>query len=269
MTWRGGRPGTRGVSGVRRKTQVLVIAAIAVSITVPVWAAPTVAGTTNLVAAENGGRIVAFSSQAEDENGQPIQVWSVSNLIDGKFVVGSHTPADSYGWRTQNVPSPDRPEWVIFELPEQRLISRVVVDPTTDDPEFLGRWAKNIRLSVSTESPDGPYKTVGTYLVVRRGIKQSFDFTPAEARWVKLDITSNWGSDFAVELGEFEVYEAIVGDDVLDQLITRLTTLLDELKRYRDSQRYRQHQQSTQEVTTKPEPPTEEGEGGGQASGQQ
>lgn len=235
----------------------LIVSMLAIAATVAV-AAPTVAGTTNLVAAENGGSIAAFSSQALDENGQPIQEWSVTNLIDGKHVVGSHTPADSYGWRSMGVPSPEEPEWIVFELPERRLISRVVVDPTTDDPEYLGRWARNIRISVSTEGPDGPFKQVGTYVVVRRGIKQSFDFSPVEAKWVRLDITSNWGSDFAVELGEFEVYEAIVGDDMLDQLITRLSTLLDDLKKYRDSQRYQQHQQNTEAVTAQPQPAADE-----------
>lgn len=236
----------------RTCTAVAIVTALIVA--VPAWAAPTVAGTTNLVAADNGGAIVDFSSQAVDENGQPIDKWAVTNLIDGKHVVGSHTPADSYGWRSQGVPSSDSPEWVIFALPQRRLVSRVVVDPTTDDPEFLGRWVRNIRISVSTESPDGPYTPVGTYLVVRRGIKQSFDFSPVEAKWVKLDITSNWGSDLCVEMGEFEVYEAIVGDDMLDQLITRLTTLLDDLKKYRDSQRYQQVQENTEAVTATPQP---------------
>ncbi len=230
------------------------------------YAAPTVAGTKNLVAKENGGEIVKFSSQAVDENGQPIPQWAVTNLIDGKHVVGSHTPEDSYGWSSQSVPSPENPEWIIFKLPQRRLISRVVVDPTTDDPEWLGRWVKNIRISVSTEGPDGPYKTVGTYLVVRQGIKQTFDFTPVEAQYVKLDITSNWGSDYSVSMGEFEVYEAIVGDDMLDQLISRLDTLLTELKRYRDSKRYQQVQENTEEVTTTPEPPAEDGAGDGAQS---
>jgi hypothetical protein len=223
-----------------------------------VLAAPTVAGTTNLVARENGGEIVKFSGQAVDENGQPIPQWAVTNLIDGKHVVSSHTPEDSYGWSTPGVPTPDDPAWVVFKLPEQRLISRVVVDPTTDDPEWLGRWAKNIRVSVSTESVDGPYKTVGSYVVVRQGIKQTFDFTPVEAEWIRLEITSNWGSDYGVGMGEFEVYEAIVGDDVLDQLISRMDTLLTELKRYRDSQRYQQVQENTDAVTAQPEVPAEE-----------
>lgn len=224
---------------------------------VPALAGPTVAGTTNLVAASNGGEVVAFSSQAVDEHGQPIDVWSVTNLIDGKHVVGTHTPADSYGWRTQVPPSPEDPAWVTFKLPQRRLVTRVVIDPTTDDPEWLGRWVKNIRVSVSTEGPDGPFQRVGSYVVVRRAIKQSFDFTPVEAEWIRLEITSNWGSDHSVGMGEFEVYEAIVGDDVLDQLISRLSSLLDELKAYRDSQRYQQVQESTQAVTATPDPPAE------------
>ena len=235
-----------------RTWMILATICVAAMAAAPGWSAPTVAGITNLLSAESGGRVYRFSSQATDENGQPISVWSVNNLIDGKHVVGSHTPADSYGWRSSGVPSPEAPEWVIFELPEQRLISRVVVDPTTDDPEFLGRWVKTIRVSVATEGPDGPYKVVGSYVVVRLGIKQSFDFLPAEARWVKLDITANWGSDFAVELGEFEVYEAIVGDDMLDELIQRLSSWLDDLKRYRDTQRYQQHQEAIEAVTAPP-----------------
>ena len=246
---------------VQTKMVAIVASMIILTATLSAWAVPTVAGTTNLVAAENGGEVVAFSSQAVDEHGQPVGVWAATNLIDGKHVVGSHTPADSYGWRTQTAPSPEDPAWVIFKLPQTRLISRVVVDPTTDDPEWLGRWARNIRVSVSTEGPDGPYKRVGSYVVVRRAIKQSFDFAPVEAEWIRLEITSNWGSDYTVGMGEFEVYEAIVGDDHLDQLITRLNTLLDELKRYRDSQRYQEIQENTEAVTATPDPPTEDGDG--------
>jgi hypothetical protein len=235
----------------------VMVAAVAAFAATAALAAPTVAGTKNLVAADNGGEVVKFSSQAVDENGQPIPQWAVTNLIDGKHVVGSHTPENSYGWCSQGVPSPSDPAWIVFQLPEQRLISRVVIDPTTDDPEWLGRWVKNVRISVSTEGVDGPYKQVGTYVVVRQGIKQTFDFTPVEAKWIRLEITSNWGSDYCVGMGEFEVYEAIVGDDVLDQLISRLDTLLTELKRYRDSQRYQQVQDNTEAVTAQPEVPAE------------
>lgn len=248
---------------MRSASTVLIVVAAVLAAGVTAWAAPTLAGTRNLAARENGGQVVKFSSQAVDEHGQPIPQWAVTNLIDGKHVVGTHTPEDSYGWASQGVPSPEDPAWVIFKLPERRLISRVVVDPTTDDPEWLGRWAKNIRISVSTEGVDGPYTVVGTYIVMRQAIKQTFDFTPHEAEWVKLDITSNWGSDYCVGMGEFEVYEAIIGDDVLDQLISRLDTLLTELKRYRDSRHYQQVERNTEAVTAQPEVPAE-GDGGGQ-----
>ncbi len=208
-----------------------------------VHAAPTVAGATNLVLAENGGRIVAFSSQMLDENNQPVAQWSVANLIDGLHVTETFTPAASYGWRSRVVPSPSAPEWVVlaFKDDQTRLISRAVIDPTTDDPEY----------------PDGPFRTVGNYLLMRKGIQQTFDFVPTEARYVKVEATGNWGSDFCVEMGEVEVYEAIVGDDVLDELINRMENLLMDLKRYRDSKRYQNMQTTTEAVTAPPVQPAD------------
>jgi hypothetical protein len=64
--------------------------------------------------------------------------------------------------------------------------------------------------------------------------RQEFYFLPTEARFVKLRILSNHGSDRYVALGEFEVYEATHGIAVLDQLIARLEQLLADLRRYRD-----------------------------------
>jgi len=217
---------------------------------------PTVAGATNLVAAANGGQIISFSSRALDENRQPIAKWDVTNLIDGLHATTNYTPANSYGWRSAGVPSPTAPEWIVFAFAGEktRLISRVVIDPTTDSPDFLGRWAKDIRIQVSTTGRDGPWKTVGTFLLMRTPLPQTFDFVPTEARYVRLEITGNWGSDYCVELGEVEVYEAIVGDDVLDQLISRLESLLLDLKRYRDSKRY-QADQPRGGATTRPPAP--------------
>ncbi len=217
---------------------------------------PTVAGATNLVAASNGGMIVDFSSRALDEHRQPLPKWDVTNLIDELHATTNYTPANSYGWRSAGVPTPTAPEWIVFAFAGEktRLISRVVIDPTTDDPDFLGRWAKDFRILVSTTSKAGPWKLVGTHVLMRTPIPQTFDFAPTEARYVKIEITSNWGSDYCVELGEVEVYEAIVGDDALDQLIGRLESLLLDLKRYRDSRRYQQ-EQATRGAATTPTPP--------------
>ena len=122
----------------------------------PLYAAePIVAGDTNIVATANGGRIVAFSSQSLDENGRVIPEWQVTNLIDGKHVVGNYTPADSYGWSSQNAPTEEKPEWVVFAFAgdQTRLLRRLVIDPTTDDPDYIGRWVADVQLQVSTTTP--------------------------------------------------------------------------------------------------------------------
>ncbi len=224
--------------------------------------APAVAGITNLAATANGGHIIAYSSQARDENGQIMPEWQASNLIDGQYVVGNFIPAESYGWSSQAAPSEEDPEWIIFafEGERPRLIGRIVIDPATADPPVIGRWARNITVAVSTTTPDGPYETVGRFLVVNKPLKQAFDFPATEAKYVRLLITSNHGSDKCVELGEVEIYEAIVTQSSLDQLIVRLENLLTDLKKYRDSQLYRQQQQILEEVTSKPPAPITEAE---------
>ncbi len=244
-------------------TSALVALLLISSLTVPLYAADAIsAGVTNLAAAEMGGRIVAFSGQAVDENGKVMPEWQVTNLIDGKHVLGNYTPADSYGWSSQHAPSEESPEWIVFAFAQDqtRLLRRIVIDPATDDPPFIGRWVRDVELQVSTTTPEGPYKTVGRFLVVNKPIEQHFDFLPVEARYVRLLITSNHGSDKCVEMGEVEIYEAIVGDSALDDVIVRLENLLQELKHLRDFKLYQQEQKTLEEVTTSPAPPAEETE---------
>lgn len=221
------------------------------------WAQPkSVSGAVDIAAAANGGRIVAVSSQALDRNNHVIPQWQATNLIDGKYVTGTFVPPDSYGWSSNRPPTPDKPEWFIiaFKGDQTRLINRIVIDPTTDDPPYIGRWVRDVELQVSTTTKDGPYKSIGRFVVLSRPIKQSFQFPPVEARYVRLLITGNGGSDKCVEMGEFEVFEAIISGDVLDQLIVRLQNLLTDLKRYRDGVLYQQNSKTTEEVTHKAPP---------------
>ena len=133
----------------------------------------------------------------------------------------------------------------------------MVIDPTTYDPPYIGRWVKDIEIRVSTTDPDGPYKTVGRYMVVNRPIKQAFDFPPVECKYLQILLLSNHGSDKCVELGEIEVYEGILSDNVLDDYIVRLENLLNDLKRYRDSVVYQQQRQALDDILKKQPPPTE------------
>lgn len=195
------------------------------------------AGTTNVCLAANGGRIIAYSSEMLDENKRPVPQWRAANLIDGKYVTGTYRPEDSHGWSSNVPPKQGDPAWIIFAFKDEktRLITRVVLDPTTVDPPVIGRGAQDFELHVSTTTKDGPWALVKSGRLLNKPMRQTFDFLPVEARYLKLVITSNWGSDRFVELGEVECYEAIAGEQVLDQLIIRLENLLRDLKRYRDS----------------------------------
>lgn len=238
----------------------MLVVVVAVMTTGVAAAQPkAVSGAVNIAAAEQGGRIVAVSSEARDRNNVVIPQWSARNLLDGKYVVGTFVPPDSYGWSSNRAPTADQPEWVViaFKNDETRLINRIVIDPTTDDPPYIGRWVRDIELQVSTTTPDGPFKTVGRFVVVNKPIKQTFEFPPVEARYVRVLILSNHGSDKCVEMGELEVYEAIVPGDVLDQLIIRLENLLDDLKRYRDGVLYQQARRVEEAVTKPAQPPAE------------
>ncbi len=246
--------------GIKLISAVVIVSGLIVVNVTSAMAVPTVAGSINIAAAENGGLIKAFSSEARREDGNPAPEWQVTNLIDGKHVTGSFVPQDSYGWASAKVPSDSDPEWIViaFEGERTHLISRVVIDPATDSPSIIGRWVRDVEIQVSRTTPDGPYQTVRKGLVVNKAIQQAFDFAaPVEARYVRLLITTNHGSDLRVEMGEVEIYEAIVPDSVLDQLIITLTNLLEDLKKYRDGQLYRQARETLQEVTAQPPTPGE------------
>ena len=196
-------------------------------------------GTTNLVAAANGGRIVHFTSQADDP------AWATANLIDGKFVnyilgrddalSGAEPPPEgSFGWSSA---SASFPQEIVFAFAgdESRLINKVVLDPRTFDPPAIGRWARDVEVLVSETEPDGVYQSVGgPWRLLNVPKAQPFEFTPVQARYVKLRILSNWGSDRQVELAEFEVYEAIVGTDQWSSVINRFDDAISDLERFRE-----------------------------------
>jgi hypothetical protein len=191
-------------------------------------------GAVNIVAAENGGRVVAASDEAH-ERGRVKREWRKENLIDGKRVEGDIVPAFSYGWATTRPPSPREPAWAVFAFAQDRprLIGAVQLDPRTHDPQIIGRWVRNFAIEVSLTSEDGPWQRVETFELINVPRPQTFSFSaPVRAKYVRLVIASNHGSDSRVSLGEFEVFEALVGDDELTKVIGGLEEQLERLKRY-------------------------------------
>lgn len=197
-------------------------------------AAEVTSGVVSIVAAENGGRVVAASSE-DRERGQVKPEWRKENLIDGKRVEGDIVPADSYGWATDRPPTSKDPAWVVFAFAQDkpRLIGAVALDPRTHDPQIIGRWVRNFAIEVSVTGPDGPWQRVESFELINVPRAQRFPFSaPVRAKYVRLLITSNQGSDSRVSLGEFEVFEALVGDDELTRVVTGLEEQLGRLQRY-------------------------------------
>jgi len=193
----------------------------------------------NLLASKLGGKVVSFTSQFYlPEIGED---WSANNLIDGGTI--------TKGWSSEAATFPQQ---LVFAFNDEieNVISAAMLDPRTADPSALGRGVKDFELLVATEI-DGPWTRVGVFTMTETQRPQVFTFSPIKARYVKLSILSNQGSTSMVELGEFGVYHSaedltapassgtggtgaqIVPGDVagrLDDLITRLQALIDELR---------------------------------------
>ncbi|RLG54089.1 MAG: hypothetical protein DRN95_08960, partial [Candidatus Hydrothermarchaeota archaeon] len=144
-----------------------------------------------------GGEVVEFSSQYNDTT------WAAKNLIDGIIAT-----KESGGWKS--VYRPTYPQYLIFKLggDKEWKVDKILIDPETT--EYSTRWAKNFRLYAS---PDGKNFTEiadgREFTLTNSAGFQEFTFTPTDARYVKLEILSNYGDGNYVELGEVEIYSGI------------------------------------------------------------
>lgn len=209
---------------MRTQTWTLVGFTIAFALTgsAAVVAQKTGAEDMNLAAAKNGGRIVRVSSY-EDET------WKAENLIDGE-IYDPKTEKGSKGWASKSPwelvepglnPPPDRlgvgrklEEVVIgFKDDQIKTIGRLVINPQTYDPLFTNRSVRLFEMQVSTQTPEGPWRSLGRAEVPQKpdSVTGSFNFSfniiPAvQARYVRIIFLANWNSDQHVSCGEIEIY---------------------------------------------------------------
>lgn len=235
---------TRRVSASRARNRVLVMAALSFGATFGAIAnaqnanaaetkasEPRVYSTdvVNIAAADNGGRVIDTTSVFNNDT-----AFGANNLIDGKI----YDPASknsSNGWVSNKYDSINM-ESVTLGFADNALknIGKIVINPNAGvAPE---RWAKDIEVQVSTTSPQGPYRPIAQLTLKRSATNQEFIVLPTPARFVRLVMRSNWGSDRAVALGEVEIYEGIGTDDANGALISRLESAINDLKRFRDAQ---------------------------------
>jgi len=191
----------------------------------------------SLIAAQNGGKVIGVSSEAADDAGKPLEQWRASNLVDGHVAQPDETTADtSFGWSSNAAPTEERPDWVIFQLPGQAgtVVDSVLVDSTARDPSGIGRGAKEIGIAVSTVGTDGPWTSVGRWQLPRDPKPQLFRFPAVEARYVRLMVFSNYGSNRYAELGEFGVYRLAASANALDEICYTIGNVIADLKLYRE-----------------------------------
>ncbi len=183
----------------------------------------------NIALAKNGGRVIAVTSTLDND-----PAFNANNLIDGQ-VSSVARPKASAGWSSNRFDPIDMESVTLgFKGDVTRRIGKVVLNPSSNvAPE---RWAKDVEVQVSTDSPEGPYRPVIFATLRKAGVPQEFKFVPAEAKYLRLVFRSNWGSDRAVSLGEVEVYEAIGQSDPIGQVIYQLEGAVTELTRFRQTQ---------------------------------
>ncbi len=185
--------------------------------------------TTNIAAAQNGGRILSFSSTLDGN-----KAYSASNLIDGQ-AYNFRTGDGSKGWASNKFDPINMDSITLgFRGNQTRKIGKIVLNASVDlTPE---RWAKDVEVQVSTDTAEGPYTAIAQLTLKREATPQEFPLLPVDARFVRLMFRSNWGSDRSVGLGEVEIYESIDGSDEMGSVIGRLESAVNDLKLYRQVQ---------------------------------
>ncbi len=176
----------------------------------------------NLAALKNGGRIVRVSSY-EDET------WKAENLIDGE-IYNPKIEKGSKGWASKSPwelvepglnPPPDRlgvgrrSEEVVIGFKDNQIksIGRIVINPQTEDAPFTNRGVRLFEMQVSTQTEDGPWRSLGRAEVPQKpdsvtgSFNFSFNIVPAvQARYVRIIFLANWNSDRHISCGEIEIY---------------------------------------------------------------
>ncbi len=145
----------------------------------------------NLASHDLGGTIEAVTSEFNKTD------WSASRLIDGD---------PTTGWASAQ--SPTYPQEIVFSFLDRQpaLIAAVIINPSTR--EGHDRWAKDVEIWISMDNPDRGFAKVAEVTLRAESVDQDITFAPVEARYIKLRILSNHGSDRYVELGKVQVIEA-------------------------------------------------------------
>jgi len=150
---------------------------------------------------ENTGTLESYTSQYNSST------YAAANLIDGQTGSGR-------SWLSQYPVT--FPQELVFSFSENATQSIDMVTLNADTGISSEYQAKDFEVLVSTTGMEASdFASVGSFALANRTTDQTFNFAPTDAKYVKLRITSNYGSTNYVALAEFEVYDANAKNNLL------------------------------------------------------
>jgi hypothetical protein len=142
---------------------------------------------TNVLSTVLGARVVVASSDLPE--------YPARRLID-EFVGTAYT-----GWRTEDA---SFPHVIVVDVGQLTRPEKVNVQQQPDEPPET--HVKDFEVEGSTESPEGPWESMGRFTAQPIPEVQRFMLErPLPARWIRLKVLSNYGGPYA-SLGEFDAF---------------------------------------------------------------
>ncbi len=143
---------------------------------------------TNILELINGTVVASASSEYGG--------WEARFMLDG---------STARGWCSEK--GKPLPHAIVLELAQPYALTSVAVDTTGDqEPGYPGISAKTVVVSGSTTSATGGFSELATVRVPKGGRGESALAKPAVARWLKFEVTANWGNADYTEIMELEGY---------------------------------------------------------------
>jgi outer membrane protein OmpA-like peptidoglycan-associated protein len=137
----------------------------------------------------NGAVVLSYTAQYSEK-------WPAIAILSGSNKIGWASP--------KHKPTPHH---FIIELPQNYELEKLVVDNSGNEEKgYPGISAKDVVFYASTTSATEGFEEIYAGEALQ-GEKQTFELeTPAKARWLKVEIKSNFGHKDYTELMELEAY---------------------------------------------------------------
>lgn len=151
----------------------------------------------NVLLMKNGAVILAHTGQYDKE-------FPVNAMIEGNL--------QNYWASGKPGPKGWYPQSFVIELERPIALAKLVVDNReTDEQAYPGVSARQVRFSASTQSSQSDWESVAMVEARQFSRKEEVLDKPVLARWLKVEVLSNYGHKKYMEVNELEAYGKPVG----------------------------------------------------------